>query len=185
MTGNQEKWGEAELLRALQGLPRRLDPARDLWPRIQRRLDGAQDGPSRAVRWRLPALAAALVLAFIAGAIFEQRQEQRNAFPGVVDASSLYPPLRVALEASEREYQAVFQALTPVGLEPALLDAQALEKIEGSWRQLQEAEAALLGALEENPGNPFLAERLLGLRAQQLEFVRQLYMLDQNSRRNT
>ena len=42
-----------------------------------------------------------------------------------------------------------------------------------------------MDALTEHPDNRFLSEKLLDLRAQQLEFMRQMYMLDQNSRRNT
>ena len=73
------------------------------------------------------------------------------------------------------------------GVHPAreFLGQQAVQNIEGSWFELQQAETALLTALEEHPKNSYLNQKLLDLRAQQLEFMKQLAMLDQFSRRKT
>lgn len=176
----QRGMSERELLEALGQLPRSRQPRRDLWPSISARLD--HPAHAGASRWRIPAMVAALVVAFLAGTQLE-RQESGPAEGPAAGAASL--AMAAALAASEREYQAAFRSLVPMGLDGERLDARTVDGLEGSWRQLQQAEAALLAALREHPGNPFLAERLLGLRAQQLEFLKQLHSLDQTSRRNT
>jgi hypothetical protein len=171
---------DAQLLDRLHGLPRERQAARDLWPDIEARLT-PRDAVRRP-RWRVPAIAAALVTAFLAGVLFERQQP---VAPTPQANPSGLVSMQAALQASEREYQAAFRAFVPVGRDPALLDPQAVDDIEASWEQFREAEAALLAALAEHPGNAFLAERLMGLRARQLDFMQQLYMLDQNSRRDT
>ena len=90
-----------------------------------------------------------------------------------------------ATEATEREYQAAFREFIPVGASRAVLEMQTVQKIEQSWAELQQAETALLSALHEYPENPFLNQKLLDLRSQQLAFMQQLATLDQYSRRRT
>jgi hypothetical protein len=53
------------------------------------------------------------------------------------------------------------------------------------WADLRTTEAALMAALEENPNNRFLNERMLELRARQLGFLKQLVSLDRKNRRLT
>ena len=48
-----------------------------------------------------------------------------------------------------------------------------------------EADPGLVLALDEHPDNPFLADKLLELRGQQLEFMRDMHRLEQNNRRET
>ncbi len=50
---------------------------------------------------------------------------------------------------------------------------------------MQAVEAALLAALAEHPEDAFLNRRLLELRRQQLEFMKQLAMADMDERRST
>ena len=171
-----------ELLKALHRLPRERKPVRDLWPGIAGRLQ-PREQPQRR-RWAAPALAAAVVAAFLSGVLFQR--QQAAPVPAMTESGSMrQPDMLAAVQASEREYQAAFRAFAPVGLDQALLDAEAVDDIQGSWAQFRQAEAALLAALQEYPDNPFLAERLMGLRAQQLDFMQKLYVLDQNSRRDT
>jgi hypothetical protein len=174
---------EERLLEALHSLPRERAQARDLGPAIAARLDERAQPQRR--RWLVPAMAAALVSAFVAGVVFERQQV--DIAPVMAEAELQQQPwldLSAALEASEREYQAAFLAFVPVGREASLLDAQSVDDIENSWVQFRQAEASLLVALREHPGNAFLAEQLLGLRARQLDFMQKLYTLDQNSRRD-
>lgn len=179
----RHRMSEQELLDSLHRLPRQRQPARDLWPGIAQLLEARQAPRQR--RWGKPALAAAVVMAFLAGVLFERQSAPVPAPTAVAAENPSQSDLVAALQASEREYQAAFRAFVPVGLDRALLDPQAIDDIEGSWTQFRQAEAALLAALHEHPGNPFLAERLLGLRARQLDFMQKMYDLDQNSRRDT
>jgi hypothetical protein len=57
--------------------------------------------------------------------------------------------------------------------------------IESDWAELTLTENFLVAALEENPGDRFLNDRMLELRARQLGFLKQLARLDKNSRRMT
>lgn len=177
---------EQAVVQAIGELPRELPPRRDLWPDIQARL-GEQAAPAAPVSgaWRWRAVAASVIVAFAAGLMLG-RQAEGPSTPGPAVTDSLQQvAMQAALQASEREYQAAFQAFTPVGVDTDYLRAGTVQGLEHSWEDLLEAEAALMAALEAHPDNAFLSEKLLNLRAQQLEFMRQIHMLDQNSRRKT
>jgi hypothetical protein len=175
---------EQQLVAAISELPRAIAPRRDLWPGIAAHLGARGRGKlpgRRRAAWHGPALAASLAVAFVAGILMGRQLEQR-------DAPDAWPPaaqleMRAALAASEREYQAAFREFIPVGAARPMLEAQAVQNIENSWFEIQQAESALLAALSEYPENAYLNERLLDLRAQQLGFMQQLAMLDQFSRR--
>lgn len=183
---------EAELQDAIGRLPRALTPDRDLWPGIEARLTpraAAPAGPARVRRWG--AIAAALLVTFSAGLLLGRQAGDPPLTPvaatgQVPDAGeSATLPMIAAVRASEKEYQAAFQVYTPLGVDPAWVEERTVQGIERSWAELRQAEEALVTALEQHPDNRFLSEKLLNLRAQQLEFMRQIYMLDQTSRRNT
>ena len=166
-------------------LPRSIEPGRDLWPSIQAQLDERAAPAPRRRSWALQAVAASVALAFIAGLLIG-RQAPNGPAPGAIGVDELTGPAMVAgLQAAELEFQAAWKGLAPVGLGQPALSLEAEESIQGSWQELQQAETALLTALEEHPDNPYLGQKLLDLRAQQLQFLRQLHMLDQNSRRST
>lgn len=171
------------LIERLHRLPGGRTPGRDLWPGIQARLTAQPANPAPAPRsWRGAALAASVAIAFTAGIMFGRLSPGPE--PDQLIEQGGAPALLAALQASELEYRAAFQVLAPVGLAPAVFESQDIEAIDRSWRELREAEAALMAALDRYPDNAFLGARLLDLRAQQLEFMKQLQMLDQNSRRN-
>ena len=89
------------------------------------------------------------------------------------------------LTASELEYQAAFREFISVGESQENLPQQAVEKLITGWADLGAAEAALTRALREHPGNSFLSAKMLELRSRQLDFLKQIASLDQNSRRTT
>ncbi|KAA9129570.1 hypothetical protein F3N42_15355 [Marinihelvus fidelis] len=171
---------------ALAQLPADLPPGRDLWPGIESRLEpraGQQPGAgARRMRW--PALAASVAFAFAAGLLLGRQGPGPAAAPTMAFNPG-DPAVAVALRAAEQEYLAEWKGFTTVGVAPTLLTPQAQEELEASWNALLQAETALLTALDEHPDNPYLGEKLLDLRGQQLDFMRQLHMLDQNSRRDT
>jgi hypothetical protein len=181
---------ETELIEAISGLPESMPPQRDLWPGIAGRLearDKAHDEAPRASHryWRGSAIAASILVAFTVGILLGRQAPDAGGPAGISNEELSSLAMVGAVQASEREYQAAFQAFTPVGVNPVWLEQQAAQGIESSWSELKEAEIALLTALEEHPDNRFLNEKLMSLRAQQLAFMRQIYMLDQTSRRNT
>ncbi len=175
---------DRELVEAIHELPGNINPERDLWPGIASRMTGsmAPDGRSgSSFSWRHQALAASVAIAFVAGLMFGRQMDSGDLSP----ADALVPDLamRAMLETSEREYQAAFREFIPVGVARTLLETQAVESIEGSWSELQQAETALLAALRNYPDNTYLNQKLRDLRAQQLGFMQQLATLDQFSRR--
>ncbi len=173
------------IVSALGQLPGDVSPGRDLWPDIQARLEprAASSARSAARAWRWPALAATVAVAFAVGILLGRQTHEQPAPP--MESGAAYPGIAVALRAAEQEYLAEWKGFTTVGVAPTLLTPRTREELEASWNELLQAETALLTALDEHPDNPYLGEKLLDLRAQQLEFMRQLHMLDQNSRRET
>ena len=184
---NRYGMDDRELREAIGGLPRSMPPRRDLWPDIEQRLEdrvGLSGQRDRKVAWRLPAVAAALVVAFATGILMgRQLQQELPAGPG--ERGQANQALLAATQASEREYQAAFRQFTPIDPTNVTLGPQAMQSIEGSWQELLQAEAALLSALEQYPENAYLNQRLLDLRSRQLQFMKQLVTLDPFSRRRT
>jgi hypothetical protein len=177
---------ETELVEAIRDLPGAMEPRRDLWPGIAARLGRRSGASSRSPArsgWRWQALAASIAVAFAAGVLFD-RQLGREA-PSAGQQPGPDIAMVAALRASEREYHAAFRQFISVGEARPMLEPQAVQNIENSWFDMQQAESVLLAALREYPANTFLKERLLELRAQQLGFMQQLAMLDQFSRRRT
>ena len=182
---------EQELNKAISGLPREFPPERDLWPGIEARLDERHEAaaltPSR--RWPL-ALAASVVLAFSAGLLSGRLMGPGDGVEQVSGTEFAMKPtpglmFQAALMESELEYQAAFREFIPVGYAKGRFDEAVLASIENAWSDLQQQESDLLSALKANPGNAYLGQTLLGLRARQLEFLRQMAGLDQTSWRTT
>ena len=89
------------------------------------------------------------------------------------------------VETTEREFQAAFRELVPLDYSGMRVAGDDPESIRGSWDELQKAESSLLAALREYPANIFLNEKLMDLRSQQLQFVKQMVLLEQNNWRRT
>ena len=184
---------EQELLERLAALPREITPERDAWPAIAQRI-GQEDTVYRqrsSSRWWIHAVAASVAVIFVAGVLIGR---QWGTTPGMVQpAFDLAHPAQAvwvgglagALTASELEYQAAFREFISVGESRENLPQQAVENLTAGWADLSKAETALTNALRENPGNAFLSAKMLELRSRQLDFLKQLASLDQNSRRTT
>jgi len=177
---------ESELQSAIESLPRSVRPQRDLWPGINRRLgtadkvDGAQHGRPF---WRTPAMAAAVLLALTTGILIGRGMD---AGPASLTAQSVQQYALVgSVEAAEKEYQAAFRELVPLDYSGLRLEGEEPDALRGSWEDLMQAETSLLAALQQYPSNIYLNEKLLDLRSQQLRFVKQLALLEQNNWRRT
>lgn len=173
------------LLRELHRLPSSLPPRRDLWPEIEARL-GGRSAPVRHRGRRWPLAVASVAAAFLVGLLLG-RETAAPAAPGeLADAPKVAElSLAAALEGAEREYEAALMSLTPVGAAPPGLADETVQDIERSWRDLRQAETALLTALDDFPNNRYLNQKLIDLRSQQLAFLRELYLLDRDNRRTT
>jgi hypothetical protein len=89
------------------------------------------------------------------------------------------------VKAAEREYQAAFSELVPLDYSGLILAGEEPDALRDSWEAMVQAEDSLLAALQQYPSNVYLNEKLLDLRSQQLQFVKQLALLEQNNWRRT
>lgn len=178
---------ERELLKGLAELPREITPGRDPWPEISARIGNAPPGEAhRPPRRVLLAVAASAVLALVTGLLLKTTVEESPVSPGRQDTAQVRDiPAPGFLYAVDAEYQAAFREFINVSDPDSGLKPETVEKIESTWADLRMAETALTAALEENPGDLFLNERMLELRARQLGFLKQLVTLDRNNRRLT
>jgi hypothetical protein len=187
-----EKMTEKGLLARLEALPREIAPDRDVWPAIANRIEkepAVSPEPVSSNRWWYPAVAASFALLIAAGILLE-RQETRVPVPVQADMASEVQGefvrtggLSGTLFATELEYQAAFREFISVSEPTGNLKHQTVEKMIAGWKDLRESEVGLNLALQQNPGNPFLNEKMLKLRSRQLEFLKQIATLDRNSRR--
>jgi hypothetical protein len=181
---SKQHYTEDQLVEAIHDLPKSKTPPGDPWPGIAAvfsAASGQERASGRGMRWGHQALAASVAVAFVAGLMFGQQIGTEPAIP--MGANSIDLAMQAALEANEREYQAAFREFIPVGMSKSLLATEAVENIESSWAEMQQAERALVDALKDYPDNHYLNQKLLDLRSQQLGFMRQLATLDQFSRR--
>ncbi len=177
---------ETELQSAIAALPRSIKPQRDLWSGINKRLGtvGNVDNTFyKAPLWRTPAMAAAVLLALATG-IFIGRGVGTG--PAGQPLQTMWEFALVGtVEATEREYQAAFRELVPLDYSGLRLEGEEPDALRASWEGLQQAETSLLAALRQYPSNIYLNGKLLDLRSQQLQFVKQLALLEQNNWRRT
>jgi len=89
------------------------------------------------------------------------------------------------VKAAEREYQAAFSELVPLDYSGLNLVGEEPDALRSSWEALVQAEDSLLAALQQYPSNIYLNGKLLDLRSQQLQFIKQLALLEQNDWRRT
>lgn len=185
---------EQELVRRLGELPREIRPNSDPWPEISARIESpspAEISSASSGGWMLKAVAASVLLVFMAGLLLGPLRTKQPT--GAVDTAAIEQTglpaesfrLQGALAASESEYRAAFREFIPIGESRSSLPLKTIEMIESGWADMTDTETVLAAALEANPEDRFLSGRMLELRARQLGFLKQLARLDRNSRRMT
>ena len=193
------RMSEKELLDRLAELPREKTPSRDPWPAISAAIEalpGKAGGSGTGTTWWPRAAAAAVVLALAAGILLRPgfddgapvRGERVSSAPTAAAGTAVGEPnARVTgmLDSLDAEYAAAFREFIGAGESRDVLAQQTVEKIEMGWADMRVAEEALSVALEQNPGDLFLSERMMELRARQLGFLKQLVSLERNNRRLT
>jgi hypothetical protein len=171
----------SELQKAIGSLPSEIKPQRDLWPGISERLETVERDnhiQNSAPFWRVPAMAAAVLLALITGIFIGRGVDTGSA--GETSGTVQEYALLGTVSATEREYQAAFAELVTLDYSGLLLAGEEPDALRGSWEALLETETALLAALQQYPSNIYLNGKLLDLRSQQLQFVKRLALLEQN-----
>lgn len=179
---------ESELQDAIGSLPRSMKPQRDLWPGINDRLETVTAVDKRRsgwMAWGMPAMAAAVLLALTTGIFIGRGMGPVSSPDDPVSQSMLDFALIGTVKATEREYQAAFSELVPLEYSGTRLDGAEPDALRGTWEDLLQAETSLLAALEQYPTNTYLNTKLLDLRFQQLQFIKQLALLEQNDWRTT
>ena len=181
---NKVEMNELEYQRVVESLPRQMSPQDDLWPGIENRLqsrDGIPETSSVKSNWRLPAMAAAVLVALTTGIFIGRGLEMP-----VTDQISVKDfVVAGSAQNAEREFQAAFQQLVAIDYSGMQLAGDNPEALRSSWDDMLKAEASLLAALKEYPNNQFLNAKLIELRSQQLQFVQQVVLLEQNNWRRT
>jgi hypothetical protein len=184
---------EEQLIRQLTSLPRDIAPVNDVWPGIAGRITTvpatAMPGKYR-VRSRFVAVAAAVLVAFVAGLIMDgQRTGHDPAAPaGVTERSPALAIDQIYLvesgAGSELEYRAAFKEFLALNGLPAITENPGAAPMYLGWEATRQAEIALTEALRHEPENSFLVERLKTLRARQLELLQTIAALELAARRN-
>ena len=148
---------------ALAGLPRSVEPARDLWPAIEAQLEPRAGRGSRAWLWA----AAAGVLLFVGSsrltATLLQREPARvarqpEAPGGPAYATAAFGPgqaLGPGYDAARRELLSALSARID------RLPPDARRKLEKNLAEIRRASAEINAALALSPGDPLLEELLI------------------------
>lgn len=177
---------ESDLKKAIDSLPKKVSPGRDLWPDIEQRLGSmapSQAPGKKRFDWHRPAMAAAVMFALATGIFIGRGMQAPTADPATQGAMEF--ALLGTVMATEREYQAAFSELVSLNYSGQRLEGAEPDALRDTWGDLVQTESSLLAALQQYPNNPYLNGKLLDLRSQQLQFIKQVALLEQNDWRRT
>lgn len=186
-TDNKQVDDEQALLQRIAGLPREIQPRKDLWPGIALRIEPASKTAPPAGRhfpaWPA-AIAASLFVAFSAGVLLTRPWDANSeANPGASVPIDLAPKNFTQRSASESEYAAAFREFLAIHPEPGPETGLAPDWISQTRGVLQRTEMELSAALARSPDDPLLQQRMAALREYQLEWLKQMAAAERYSRR--
>lgn len=162
MTGRRPDDDERFLREHIDGLPRSIEPERDLWPSIDARLaPRARRRPGRS----LYQLAAALTLVALSSAVTWFLVRQQQSAPVIVATA---PVDRAGLARLARAGDVMEEELGTSGLAP---ETRAV--LERNLVVIDSAIAECQRALDADPGSPVLAGLLRAAHRQRVEFLQQ------------
>jgi hypothetical protein len=172
--------GDDALLRAVGRLPQSIEPARDLWPAIESRLDAP--APARGARVQMSwtyALAAAIGCMAL-GALLSYALLRQDVTPGITTQTAAAPSNRADVVQAKfggyaalgPEYERARAALA-INLAERLhrLPPTARVKVERNLDEIQLAVAEINAALELSPDDPLLQELLLDTYQDELKLL--------------
>ncbi len=185
---SRDEMNEFDWQQSVKTLPLHIQPYKDLWPGIESRLEPREGmtgvGSARSY-WRLPAIAAAILIALTTGIFIGGGLDVPSAEPFAEQTTTRDYVVARTTQNAELEFQAAFKEVLTLdysGMQPAGSNPDALRS---SWEDMQKAEASLLAALNQYPNNHFLNTKLVELRSNQLRFMKQMVFLEQNNWRRT
>lgn len=183
VAGCAECRGEERALRALlahaAALPEEMTPARDLWPGIDARLEGARPRwlhPRMLAGWGAGlAAAAGVVLALSAALHGPAGSRGASPIPSLVPAA-----LRGEdpIAAAEREYaRAAAELMAALEQQRDRLPPETLASVERDMRSIDAALAEVRRALATDPDNPGLNHLLASTHQRKVELLQQVLKL--------
>lgn len=149
---------------ALGRLPLAVDPAQDLWPVIEARLEERKRRSSQRWAWQAAAAVLLVVGSSLLTANLLRRDEARVASAPVAPTTTVEPVPAAfgAAYAPDPEYVAARRALADmVASRVDSLPPSARQKLEASLAEIRRATAEINAALALQPGDPLLEELLL------------------------
>lgn len=176
---------EENLLKALAALPRSRQPEHDVWQQIASRIVSEKVVEKvDSIKSTRPAMRgwlalAASVLLLVTSTLFVMNVSDSSAPSAQItgEAVSDQPFLteigaRVPADEVEREYQAAFREFVQLDIAQSEPVADEREVIQRDWQLMLQLEQELQAALDREPENPWLVQRLRKLRAHQLQLLR-------------
>jgi hypothetical protein len=175
--------GLRNLLAGARALGRGIEPARDLWPAIERQIAAGTVRRGRFGWWPGAALgghallaAAALlvaVLGTVVGLLVLRESRRGPAAPGAVDATAVTLAGAPAGEANAAEQFTRARAELRAALEArrAELSPATVEVIDRNLAVIERAAAEIETAMGDDPGNQHLRGLLLAVYRQEIELL--------------
>lgn len=158
-----ESQDERRLDQYLGGLPQSIEPARDLWPGIEARIEPAAGRRTR--RWAWQAAAAVLLVAsssIVTLQLVKPRAPVVAESPAGAAGADVVPAAFGPGHALAPEYLVAKQQLAEMLAQRIdAMPASARSKLEANLAELQRATAEINAALALRPGDPLLEELLL------------------------
>jgi hypothetical protein len=188
---------DSGLLSDLAALPRAVQPVNDPWLKIASRIVAVEAdvqtlNQKRNVTWSKAwlAVAASVLLVVISGIfIWSSNEPQGPVYQPVAKKSEDAPGLfemgtRIPTSSVELEYQAAFREFVHFEAADSNPSSYARDEIRQGWELMLQLETELLTAMAREPENRLLKQRLVQLRAHQLQLLHVIADSGQAPRRN-
>lgn len=161
---------ELDYRRLLKQLPERIEPTRDLWPGISKRLDAVPARRRFHALFPFAAAASLLCAAVFGGYLLLDVKSTDHALAGNESTMNQMPLLWREREALAIESQAAWQQMGD-GDERSLMK-RAGPQVYATWIELDGAETELEAALKSAPQSDFLMTRLKRVELEKLKLAR-------------